>query len=177
MIDRDFVTIAEGPVHMRRLRGPGRPLLLLHPSPNSSRGMVPVMQALRAAGSDADLIAIDTLGNGDSPPPAPDVPDIAYFADAVRRIIATMGLAQVDLYGAHRRAHRLRTGRHLSRSGRPGDLPGDQRFDPPPAPNDWTPMPLRWRPTIMAATSSGRSTSCATSRSTPPISCVIQNTA
>lgn len=101
MIERDFVTIAEGPVHMRRLRGPGRPLLLLHPSPNSSRGMVPVMQALRAAGSDADLIAIDTLGNGDSPPPAPDVPDIAYFADAVRRLIAAMGLAQVDLYGAH----------------------------------------------------------------------------
>jgi len=100
-IDRQFVKIAEGPVHLRRLAGPGRPLLLFHPSPNSSRGMVPVMQALRAAGSDADLIAVDTLGNGDSPPPMPEVPDIAYFADAMLRLMDAMGIAHADLYGAH----------------------------------------------------------------------------
>ncbi|WP_336967424.1 alpha/beta hydrolase [Sphingobium aromaticiconvertens] len=101
MIDRDFVSIAEGPVHMRRLRGPGRPLLFFHPSPNSSRGLVPVMEALRAAGCDADMIAIDTLGNGDSPPPGPEVPDIAYFADAMRRVMDALGLDRADLYGSH----------------------------------------------------------------------------
>jgi len=100
-IDRQFVRIAEGPVHLRRLAGPGRPLLLFHPSPNSSRGMVPLMQALRAAGSDADMIAVDMLGNGDSPPPAPDVPDIGYFADAMLRLMDAMGIARADLYGAH----------------------------------------------------------------------------
>ncbi|MET0249856.1 MAG: alpha/beta hydrolase [Sphingobium sp.] len=104
-IDRQFVRIAEGPVHMRRLaRGEGAagpPLLLLHPSPNSSRGLVPVMQALNGAGIDQDLIAVDTLGNGDSPPPAPDVPDIAYFADAMARLMDAMGVERADLYGAH----------------------------------------------------------------------------
>jgi pimeloyl-ACP methyl ester carboxylesterase len=100
-IDRDFAAIAEGPVHMRRRRGPGRPLLMFHPSPNSSRGLVPLMQALHAAGSEADLIAIDTLGNGDSAPPAPEVPDIAYFADAVRRTMDALGIEEADLYGSH----------------------------------------------------------------------------
>jgi pimeloyl-ACP methyl ester carboxylesterase len=101
MIDREFVGIAEGPVHMRRLRGPGRPLLLFHPSPNSSRGLVPLMEALRSADSDADLIALDTLGNGDSAAPAPEVPDIAYFADAMRRVMDALELEQADLYGSH----------------------------------------------------------------------------
>ena len=100
-IDRAFVRIAEGPVHLRRLAGEGRPLLVFHPSPNSSRGMMPFMHALRAAGSDADLIALDTLGNGDSPPPAPEVPDIAYFADAALRVMDAMGIGEADLYGAH----------------------------------------------------------------------------
>lgn len=101
MIDRHFVRIKEGPVHMRRLRGDGPPLLLFHPSPNSSRGLIPIMQALRAAGSDVDMIAVDTLGNGDSPPPTPDVPHIAYFADSMLRLMDAMGLERVNLYGAH----------------------------------------------------------------------------
>lgn len=105
LIDREFVRIAEGPVHMRRLpRGGGAkgpPLLLFHPSPNSSRGLVPIMQALHGAGIGQDCIAIDTLGNGDSPPPTPDVPDIAYFADAMVRLMDAMGVERADLYGAH----------------------------------------------------------------------------
>lgn len=100
-IEREFVSIAEGAVHMRRVRGPGRPLLLFHPSPNSSRGLVPLLHGLQAAGSEADLIALDTLGNGDSAAPAPDVPDIAYFADAVRRTMDALGIERADLYGSH----------------------------------------------------------------------------
>lgn len=109
VIDRQFVRISEGPVHMRRLvrqeggedRAAERPLLLFHPSPNSSRGLVPILKALHAAGMMADCIAVDTLGNGDSPPPEPDVPDIAYFADTMLRLMDAMGLERADLYGAH----------------------------------------------------------------------------
>lgn len=101
MIERHFVSIAEGAVHMRRIRGDGPPLLLFHPSPNSSRGLVPLLQGLRAAGSRADMFALDTLGNGDSAPPVPDVPDIGYFADAVRRTMDVLGLERADLYGSH----------------------------------------------------------------------------
>ncbi len=105
-IDRQFVRISEGPVHMRRMSAgvgerTGRPLLLFHPSPNSSLGLVPTLQALHAAGIASDCIAVDTLGNGDSSPPAPDVPDIAYFADSMLRLMDAIGLECVDLYGAH----------------------------------------------------------------------------
>jgi len=107
VIDREFVRIAEGPVHMRRLNraegeeGTGKMLLLFHPSPNSSRGLVPILQALHGAGVGLDCVAVDTLGNGDSPPPTPDVPDIAYFADAMVRLMDAMGVERADLYGAH----------------------------------------------------------------------------
>lgn len=102
-IDRAFVHIDEGLVHYRRLAGAGHPLLMFHPSPNSSRGLVPVMQALRAAGCQADMHAIDTLGNGDSAPPRADLdaPGIEYFGDAMARVMDALGLETVDLYGMH----------------------------------------------------------------------------
>ena len=59
------------------------------------------MQAMRAAGYDGEIIAPDTLGNGDSAPPAPDAPDIAYFAGSVDRLCDELGLGQVDVYGTH----------------------------------------------------------------------------
>lgn len=103
LIDRAFVRIEEGLVHYRRLAGEGHPLLMFHPSPNSSRGLMPVMQALRSAGCRADMHAIDTLGNGDSAPPRPDLeaPGIEYFADAMARVMDALGLDSVDLYGMH----------------------------------------------------------------------------
>src|SRR5690606_17539135 len=102
-IDRAFVRIEEGLVHYRRLAGEGHPLMMFHPSPNSSRGLMPVMQALRSAGCRADMHAIDTLGNGDSAPPRPDLeaPGIEYFADAMARVMDALGLDSVDLYGMH----------------------------------------------------------------------------
>lgn len=102
-IDRAFVRIEEGLVHYRRLAGGGHPLMMFHPSPNSSRGLVPVMQALRAAGCQADMLALDTLGNGDSAPPRADLdaPGIEYFGDTMARVMDALGLETVDLYGMH----------------------------------------------------------------------------
>ena len=102
-IERAFVRLAEGQVHLRRLpaSGAGTPLLLFHASPASSWFMAGLMLALRAAGHTGEIIAPDTLGNGDSPPPAPAEPDIAYFADAMRRLCDEMGMAKADLYGTH----------------------------------------------------------------------------
>ena len=107
-IERQFVALREGQLHLRRLEahaGGASPVvpavLLLHPSPASSWFLQGLMIELRKAGCDAALIAPDTLGNGDSAPPGIDHPDIAYFADSMRRMIDALGLDRVDLYGSH----------------------------------------------------------------------------
>ena len=108
MIERAFVTLAEGQVHLRRVvrGGPGvaggtRPLLLFHASPSSSWGLQGLMRALVDAGVRGDIVAPDTLGNGDSAAPASEHPDIAYFADSMRRLADARGHARVDVYGGH----------------------------------------------------------------------------
>ncbi|SEJ96650.1 Pimeloyl-ACP methyl ester carboxylesterase [Sphingobium sp. AP50] len=101
-IERGFVRIAEGQMHLRRTTGSGDsrpPLVLLHPSPGSSIQLVPLMEALVAAGA-SPLIALDTLGNGDSAAPVPDTPDIAYFADAALRALDALGITRFHLFGA-----------------------------------------------------------------------------
>jgi pimeloyl-ACP methyl ester carboxylesterase len=106
LIDRRFVRLAEGLVHVRECPAlPGHehepPLYLMHAGPASARGLEPLMTALRQHGFGRRMIAPDTLGNGDSAPPAPERPDIAYFADSVRRVLDALGAAAVDVYGAH----------------------------------------------------------------------------
>jgi len=102
MIERAFVTIAEGQVHLRQLADPKSirpPLFLLHASPSSSRWMQGLMTEL--AGQGRTVIAPDTLGNGDSPVPFGAQPDIAYFADSVVRLADAMGIDRFDVYGTH----------------------------------------------------------------------------
>lgn len=106
MIDRSFVRLREGQVHVREAAAADggerrRPLYLMHPSPASARGLEPLMAALRAAGAAQRLIAPDTLGNGDSAAPEGDAPEIAYFADSVRRVLDALQIDRVDVYGAH----------------------------------------------------------------------------
>ena len=102
-VRRGFVGIAEGQVHYRAAGlasdHPTWPtLVMLHASPGSARALEPL---LRAFGASRHAIALDTLGNGDSAPPAPADPDIAYYADAHLRAMDALGLGRVDLYGAH----------------------------------------------------------------------------
>ena len=111
MIERAFVTLTEGQMHLRRITGAdpkARPLLLFHASPSSSWGLQGLMQALVEAGRRGPIIAPDTLGNGDSARPAGEHPDIAYFADSMRRLIDALGYrTRRCLWRPYRRTHRL----------------------------------------------------------------------
>jgi pimeloyl-ACP methyl ester carboxylesterase len=107
MIDRQFVRLAEGLVHIRHMDAvegqpsSSPPFWMLHASPSSSRVLEPLMRALRDAGCGQALVAPDTLGNGDSAKPAPDDPDMAYFADSIARLLDAAGQDRIDIYGAH----------------------------------------------------------------------------
>lgn len=103
-IERAFVTLDEGQLHLRRLPAAdpaAMPLLLLHASPASSWFMQDLMLALRTAGCMGEIIAPDTLGNGDSVAPAETDPDIGYFAGSMARLCAALGLSRVHVYGTH----------------------------------------------------------------------------
>jgi pimeloyl-ACP methyl ester carboxylesterase len=101
---RLFVDIAEGQLHARltnaALANCRIPILLLHASPVSSAQMTPL--ALHLAQT-RDVIAFDTLGQGDSsPPPSMDAP-ISLFADAALRALEKLGgaFSRVDVFGTH----------------------------------------------------------------------------
>ena len=99
-IDRGFVRIQEGQVHFR-LAGDlasRRPLVLVHASPSSSLNLLSLMRKL--AGT-RPLFAPDTLGHGDSAAAAMDVPDIVYYAGALGRVLDTLGVGEIDIYGTH----------------------------------------------------------------------------
>lgn len=105
-IERAFVSLREGQVHLRRSLGPdpgdAPPLWMIHASPASSVSLLGLMQEL---GRTRRVIAPDTLGNGDSAPAAPPVPDIAYYADSSLRVMDALGIERADLYGSHTGAH------------------------------------------------------------------------
>jgi len=103
-VKRGFAEISEGQVHYRLVRGgaDGRhpPLLLLHSSPLSSLLMVKFAEKFAPS---RDVIAIDTLGQGDSCTPARDDADIQYFAGAMIRTLDTFGevYRRFDVFGTH----------------------------------------------------------------------------
>ena len=107
-IDRAFVRIAEGLVHYRHAGRPNAaadgppPLYMLHASPASSINLVPLIGPLSAS---RRVIAPDTLGFGDSPPPRQETPDIADYAESVDRIMAALQIRPCDIYGTHTGAH------------------------------------------------------------------------
>lgn len=102
MIHRRFVRIAEGLIHVRHIDGRSDvpPLVLLHASPGSSRGLEGLIEALHAVDG-RTVMAPDTCGNGDSAAPIPDQPDTSYFAGTVVRLLDALGFDKVDLYGSH----------------------------------------------------------------------------
>ena len=106
-IDRAFIRIAEGQVHYRTCGAAAvptapRPLYMIHASPASSLNLVPLMQAL---GYSRLVIAPDTLGFGDSPPPRQDVPNAEDYAESVVRIMDALRLETCDVYGSNTGAH------------------------------------------------------------------------
>lgn len=105
-VDRSFVRIDEGLVHYRHAGqhndAKGHPVYVAHAGPGSSAGYEPLIAELGAA---RFVIAPDTLGNGDSAPPAPVAPDLEYYADSVCRILDALKIDQVDFFGSHTGAH------------------------------------------------------------------------
>ncbi|MEC3911447.1 alpha/beta hydrolase [Sphingobium sp. CR2-8] len=96
-IRRAFLDLPDGQIHYRQA-GDGPPMLLLHPSPGSSRQMVGLIDALKG---DFRLIAPDTAGNGDSTPLAIPQPDIADYAARLPFLLDALGLDRVVAYGSH----------------------------------------------------------------------------
>lgn len=100
MIRRSFADVGACQVHLR-MAGPdtAHPLVMIHPSPGSSRQLAGLMGELAARGH--RVVAPDTAGNGDSDPlalPAPGIPDLAAHALAA---LDALGLDRFDLYGSH----------------------------------------------------------------------------
>ena len=96
--ERGFVTVDGRRVLVRR-HGRGPAVFVIHGSPQSSRAVEAVCQALAARGLTA--IAPDTPGAGASDPLALAEPESADFARALHRLVETLGLSRVGLYGFH----------------------------------------------------------------------------
>ena len=100
-VRRGFVEIAEGQVHYREsghTLNSAEPLVMLHASPGSAKLLEPLIKQL---GLKRHVVALDTLGNGDSAAPLGDAPPIGYFADAHLRALTALGIESFDLYGSH----------------------------------------------------------------------------
>ncbi len=103
-VKRQFADSPAGQIHYRHCRPDvptgRRPLVMFHGSPSSSRQLRHLVAAL---GATRPVIAIDTLGQGDScPPPTPDV-TFQDYARIYRAALAGMGNEYdvVDLFGTH----------------------------------------------------------------------------
>ena len=105
-LNRAFVRIDEGLVHYRTIEGDPEgqhlPLYMAHAGPVSSRSLEPLIDVL---GHDRTLYAPDTLGFGDSAPPAIVAPDLDYYADSAARVLDALDIGQCDFYGSHTGAH------------------------------------------------------------------------
>jgi pimeloyl-ACP methyl ester carboxylesterase len=101
MIRRAFADLPTRQVHYRHA-GEGTPLLMLHPSPGSSKQLEAKIQAMARH---RRILAPDTPGNGDSTPLAVAVPEIADYVAAVVEFLDAVGLDQCDVYGSHTGAH------------------------------------------------------------------------
>lgn len=115
MIRRRFVDAPHGQIHVRTAGEGGVPLVMLHPSPGSSRQLVPLMEKLAEGRL---VVAPDCPGNGDSDPLPHEAPEIDALADAI--LAGLEGLlpdGPADLYGTHTGA-RLATSIALRRPER-----------------------------------------------------------
>ncbi len=82
-------------VHYRRA-GSGPPVVLIHQSPQSSAGLVPLIEKLSRH---CTVFAFDTPGCGDSDPLATRNPRMRHFADALASTMAAVGLRTAAVFG------------------------------------------------------------------------------
>ena len=98
-VTRDYVDTRSGRLLVRRLGTTGdRPLLMLHASPGSAAMLVPLATELARHRA---VVALDTLGNGDSDKPGWTEGALADYAPVVADAVERLGLGTVDVYGQH----------------------------------------------------------------------------
>ena len=99
-VRRGFVDLDHGQIHFRAIDGASAiPLVLIHPSPGSSKQLEPLMRALAAGGR--SVWAPDTAGNGDSDPLAMAQPEIPDLARAALAAVTARIEGPFHLYGSH----------------------------------------------------------------------------
>lgn len=99
-IHRGFVELDDASIHYRYAGADSAhaPVVLVHASPASSQGLLPLIGALAR---DRRVVAPDTVGNGDSTGDIPPGADIGWFAERLAGALDALGLQHVDLYGTH----------------------------------------------------------------------------
>ena len=92
---RAFVEIEGRQIHFR-YEGAGPPIILLHPSPNSSKMMIPLAKLLS---EDFTVIAPDTPGYGLSDAFFEELDSLYDYVPVFRQFFKTLGLEKFALYG------------------------------------------------------------------------------
>jgi pimeloyl-ACP methyl ester carboxylesterase len=94
-VRRRFVEAGRRVVHYRRA-GSGPPVVLIHQSPQSSAGLLPLIDRLAPY---CTVFAFDTPGCGDSDPLPRRNPRMADFADALAETMDGVGLRKAAVFG------------------------------------------------------------------------------
>lgn len=101
-IQRGFAQIKEGQVHFRHAGKQNNtnqiPLVMIHASPGSAKSLEPLITLLAV---NRWVIALDTLGNGDSCAPVSTEISMAYLANAHCQALDDLGVKEFNLYGTH----------------------------------------------------------------------------
>jgi pimeloyl-ACP methyl ester carboxylesterase len=95
-LKRGFVDTPDGQIHYRSA-GDGPPVVVLHPTPASSKSLIPVVEALAARGMRG--IGMDTIGFGDSDRPNPPFDSQSQYAQSVVNLITGLGYEKANLIG------------------------------------------------------------------------------
>lgn len=94
-IRRRFVHVGNRVVHYRR-SGSGPPAVLIHQSPQSSAGLIPLIDALSPI---CTVYAFDTPGCGDSDALPQRKPGIRHYADALAATMDALGIPKAAVFG------------------------------------------------------------------------------
>ena len=96
-IQRRFLTLPSGHQVHYRMAGVGPAMILMHPSPSSSEGLV---RAMNVFAERFTCIALDTPGYGISDDSVADKTELWGFADVVAQVLDVFGLEDTVIYGA-----------------------------------------------------------------------------
>lgn len=101
-VERGFLRLAEGLMHVRHAGAAPDTLWLMHASPASSASLEGLVGAL---GTSCQVYAPDTPGYGDSAGLGLEAPALADYAGAQLRMMDALGVERAVLYGHHTGAH------------------------------------------------------------------------